>query len=64
MTRKTGAFLARFWTDEGGVVASEYVILLAIIIAGTVIAITVFFTALEGAMISATNCLNTTASGC
>ncbi len=64
MTRKTGAFLTRFWTDEGGAAASEYVIILALIIVGTVIAIAVFLTALEGAMTSATSCLSTTASGC
>lgn len=61
---KTRAFLARLWTDEGGASAAEYVIILAIIVVGTVIAIMLFLGALEGAMTDATTCLNTTASGC
>lgn len=62
--RKTGAFFVQVWTDEGGASATEYAILVSIIVVGTAAAVTGFGGALEGVMTDATSCLNVTATGC
>ncbi len=62
--RKTGAFFVRLWTDEGGASATEYAILLSIIVIGTAASVAAFSGALENVMTEATSCLNVTATGC
>jgi Flp pilus assembly pilin Flp len=62
--RKTRAFFARLWTDEGGASATEYAILLSIVVIGTAAAVAAFGGALENVMTEATSCLNVTATGC
>ena len=56
--RKTGQFVSRFWSDEGGAAAAEYALLLAIIAAGLAIAATTLGDAITGAMDTISSCIN------
>ncbi len=62
--RKTVSFLSRFWGDESGAAAAEYVIILAII--GSALAVAVIL--LSGAIATAINqtatCINTDGNTC
>ncbi|MFQ6006689.1 MAG: Flp family type IVb pilin [Woeseia sp.] len=62
--RKTGKFLARFWGDESGAAAAEYVIILAIV--GTALATAIIL--LSGAIATGINqtaeCINTDGGTC
>ncbi len=62
--RKTVSFLSRFWSDESGASAAEYVIILAIL--GSALAFSAFL--LGGAMSTAINdtatCINSDGDSC
>ena len=56
--RKTGHFLARFWSDQGGAAAAEYALLLAIIAAGLAVSAGILGTSISAALNNAANCID------
>ncbi len=60
--RKTGQFVSRFWSDEGGAAAAEYALLLAIIAAGLAIAAGTLGEAITGALDDTSSCINDSAT--
>jgi pilus assembly protein Flp/PilA len=62
--RKTGQFISRFWSDEGGAAAAEYALLLAIIAAGLAIAAGTLGEAISDAMNNTSTCISSDGTNC
>jgi pilus assembly protein Flp/PilA len=62
--RKTGQFISRFWSDEGGAAAAEYALLLAIIAAGLAVAAGTLGGAISDALNSTSTCISTDGATC
>ncbi len=62
--RKTVDYLARFWGDESGAAAAEYVIILAIVGTALAAAILVLSNAIATAINQTATCINTDGASC
>ncbi len=62
--RKTASFLNRFWNDESGAAAAEYVIILAIIGSALAVAIVLLSGAISKAINDTATCINSDGSTC
>ncbi len=62
--RKTVSFLSRFWTDETGAAAAEYVIILAIIGSALAFAIILLADAIATAINDTATCINSNGASC
>ncbi len=62
--KKTGQFLSRFWSDEGGAAAAEYALLLAIIAAGLAVAAGTLGTAISDALNDTSTCIDSNGLTC
>ena len=62
--RKTVSFLNRFWNDESGAAAAEYVIILAIIGSALAFAIILLSGAIATAINDTATCINSNGSDC
>ncbi len=62
--RKTVSFLNRFWSDESGAAAAEYVIILAIIGSALAFAIILLSGAIATAINDTATCINTDGNTC
>ena len=62
--RKTGQFISRFWSDEGGAAAAEYALLLAIIAAGLAVAAGTLGTAISDALNDTSTCIDSDGATC
>ncbi len=62
--RKTADYLARFWGDESGAAAAEYVIILAIVGTALAAAILVLSNAIATAINDTATCINTDGGSC
>jgi pilus assembly protein Flp/PilA len=62
--RKTVSFLNRFWSDESGAAAAEYVIILAIIGSALAFAIILLSGAIATAINDTATCVNSDGASC
>jgi len=62
--RKTVSFLNRFWNDESGAAAAEYVIILAIIGSALAFAIILLSNAIATAINETATCIQTDGKTC
>ncbi len=62
--RKTVSFLNRFWSDESGAAAAEYVIILAIIGSALAFAIILLSDAIAVAINDTATCINSNGLTC
>ena len=62
--RKTASFLNRFWNDESGAAAAEYVIILAIVGSALAAAILLLSGAIATAINETATCISTDGATC
>ena len=62
--KKTGQFVSRFWSDEGGAAAAEYALLLAIIAAGLAVSAGTLGTAISDALNETATCITSDGGTC
>ncbi len=62
--RKAVSFLNRFWNDQSGAAAAEYVIILAIIGSALAVAVVLLSGAIAEAINDTATCINTNGNTC
>jgi pilus assembly protein Flp/PilA len=62
--KKTVSFMNRFWNDESGAAAAEYVIILAIIGSALAVAVVLLSGAIATAINETATCINTDGNTC